>query len=264
MKIGFIGGGNMASAIIGGNIKAGLFSPSDIYVTDVDETALKRYESDGINCGTDYSVALLADIIVLAVKPFILPKVLKAIKDEKNIKDKVFASIAAGVSVAQIKDMLGFDAKVIRIMPNTPALVLEGMCVLTDNYAPAKAEEFEAVKKVFSAIGKTAVMPESLISAVTSVSGSGPAYVYMMIEAMADAGVRGGLSRNDATLLAAQTVFGSAKMVLETKKHPGELKDMVCSPKGTTIEAVAELEAKGFRNALISAIEKCRNKAENM
>ncbi len=264
MKIGFIGGGNMASAIIGGNIKAGLFSPSDIYVTDVDEKALKKYENDGINCGTDYSVALLADIIVLAVKPFILPKVLKAIKDEKNIKDKVFASIAAGVSVAQIKDMLGFDAKVVRIMPNTPALVLEGMCVLTDNYAPANLEEFETVKRVFSAIGKTAVMPESLISAVTSVSGSGPAYVYMMIEAMADAGVRGGLSRSDATLLAAQTVFGSAKMVLETEKHPGELKDMVCSPKGTTIEAVAELEAKGFRSSLISAIEKCREKAENM
>ena len=265
MKIGFIGGGNMASAILGGVISAGLCETSDIFVTDVSDDALKKYELSGIKCGKSLDVALSADIVILAVKPFILPGVLKNLSEMKDkIKDKVFASIAAGYAIGKIKEGLGFDAKVIRIMPNTPALIGEGMSVLVSDYLPATDEEFESVKKIFDSIGKTAVMPESLISAVTSVSGSGPAYVYMFIEALADAGVTGGLSRNDAYLLAAQTVLGSAKMVLETKKHPGELKDMVCSPKGTTIEAVAELEKTGFRGSVISAVDACRKKAENM
>ena len=266
MKIGFIGGGNMANAIIGGIISAGLYNPEEIYVTDVNSEILKSYEEKGINTGSGYETALSGDIVVFAVKPFILPNVLNELKDKysEKIKDKVFASIVAGTAIEKIKTGLGFDAKVVRIMPNTPALVLSAMSVLAKECAPTTEEEFLAVKNIFGAIGKTEIVSESLMSAVTSVSGSGPAYVYMMIEAMADAGVRGGLSREAAQLLAAQTVLGSAKMVLDTKKHPGELKDMVCSPKGTTIEAVAELEKAGFRNALISAIKKCYDKAENI
>lgn len=265
MRIGFIGGGNMAEAIIGGITAAGLYKSSEVYVTDVNPDDLEKYKNKGINCSNDLDTALSGEIVIFAVKPFVLPGVLKelSVKKEK-IKDKVFVSIAAGVSVSKIKEGLGFDAKVIRVMPNTPALACEAMSVLVSDYLPADEKEFISVKNIFDAIGKTSVMPESLISAVTSVSGSGPAYVYMMIEAMADAGVSGGLARKDAYLLAAQTVLGAAKMVLDTGLHPAELKDMVCSPKGTTIEAVAELEKTGFRGALISAIEKCREKAENM
>lgn len=265
MKVGFIGGGNMAGAIIGGVIKARICDKNDIFVTDVSDSVLEKYKKDEIKCGKDLDVALSADIVIFAVKPFILPDVLEKlslVKDE--IKDKVFASVAAGITVEKIKEGLGFDAKVIRIMPNTPALIGEGMSVLVSDCLPASEEEFNCVKSIFDAVGKTAVLPESLISAVTSVSGSGPAYVYMFIEALADAGVSGGLARKDAYLLAAQTVLGSAKMVLETKMHPGELKDMVCSPKGTTIEAVAELEKTGFRGSVISAVKACREKAENM
>lgn len=266
MTVGFIGGGNMANAIISGIVSSGLYKPNEIYVTDVNEEALKKYEKNGINTDTKISCAISADIVIFAVKPFILPNVLSELKEKyaQDIKNKIFATIVAGVSIEKIKNALGFNAKIIRVMPNTPALVLSAMCVLASEYAPATEEEFLNVRKIFEAVGKTEVVSENLMSAVTAVSGSGPAYVYMMIEAMADAGVRGGLSRNAATALAAQTVLGSAKMVLDTKKHPGELKDMVCSPKGTTIEAVAELEKSGFRGALISAIEKCFEKAENI
>ena len=200
----------------------------------------------------------------MAVKPFIICNMLSELVENEGkakLENKVFASIAAGVTVQEIKNALGFDAKVIRIMPNTPAMVLEGMSVLAQECAPADEKEFAAVKNIFEAIGKTEVLPENMLNAVTSVSGSSPAYVYMLIEAMADAAVRDGIARDMAYRLAAQSVLGSAKMVLDTGKHPGELKDMVCSPRGTTIEAVAELEEKGFRSAIISAMKKCTDKA---
>ena len=262
MRLGFIGGGNMAYAIAKGVIASELVAPFDITVNDTNEEALLKFKESGTKTICDLKELLDCDYIILAVKPQILPSVLENIKND--YKDKVFVSIAAGVSVEKIKSLLPFNAKVIRIMPNTPALIGEGMSVLAKATAPVKDDEFKNVEEIFKSIGKTEILDENMINAVTSVSGSSPAYVFIMIEAMADAAVRDGIPRDIAYRLAAQSVLGSAKMVLETSKHPAELKDMVCSPKGTTIEAVAELEKAGFRNAIVSAMKKCTDKANNM
>ena len=254
----------MAYAISGGVLKAGLYQSSEIFVSDPNTAAHAKFQEKGIAVSAENGFALQGDIVILAVKPFIICDMLSSLVQREGtaaLKNKVLASIAAGVTVQEIKDALGFDAKVVRIMPNTPAMVLEGMSVLARECSPASQEEFAAVERIFNAVGRTEVLPESMLNAVTSVSGSSPAYVYMMIEAMADAAVRDGIARDMAYRLAAQSVLGSAKMVLETGKHPGELKDMVCSPRGTTIEAVAELEARGFRSALIEAMKKCTDKA---
>ena len=265
MKIGFIGGGNMAGAIAGGVIASGLCQKREVCVCDKNPAALEKYDRE-INTSTDNRDAFYGDYIILAVKPFILPQVLDEIAgfDRKEIESKVFVSIVAGVPVDAIKQVLGKTAKVVRVMPNTPALVLEGMTVVARCENNVSEAEFSAVVDIFNSVGKTEVMPEEMINTVTGVSGSSPAYVYMLIEAMADAGVRDGLSRDAAYRLAAQSVLGSAKMVLQSGKHPGELKDMVCSPKGTTIEAVAELEKRGFRAAVMEAIKKCNDKANNI
>ncbi len=262
MKIGFIGGGNMAGAIAQGVVASGLCEARDVLVCDINEAMLEKY-TNGIKTSTDNRDALSCDYIVLAVKPFILASVLEKLAEE-DTKDKVFVSIAAGISVSEIKSILGKNAKVVRVMPNTPAQVGEGMTVIAIPDACVSDEEMADVVKIFDAVGKTEIMAEKMINVVTGVSGSSPAYVYMMIEAMADAGVIGGIPRDIAYKLAAQSVLGSAKMVLDTGKHPGELKDMVCSPKGTTIEAVAELEKRGFRSAVIEAIKKCNEKANNI
>lgn len=262
MKLGFIGGGNMAGAIAQGVIASGVFGASDICVCDINKEILNKYPAD-VKTSVNNSDALLCDYIVLAVKPFILSKVLEEIKD-KNIKGKVFVSIVAGISVEEIKSVLGSDAKIVRVMPNTPAQVGEGMTVIAKPDDAVSESELKTVIEIFEAVGKTEIMAESMINVVTGVSGSSPAYVYMMIEAMGDAGVTGGIPRDTAYKLAAQAVLGSAKMVLETGRHPAELKDMVCSPKGTTIEAVAELEKRGFRSAIIEAIKKCNEKANNI
>lgn len=262
MKLGFIGGGNMAGAIVQGVISSGLCKKSDVCVSDISRETLKKYDKE-INVSTKNSDTLISDYIVLAVKPLILSKVLEELASG-DIKNKVFVSIVAGISVSEIKSVLGKNAKVVRVMPNTPAQVGEGMTVIAKPDENVSEEELSEVVKIFDAVGKTEIMAESMINVVTGVSGSSPAYVYMMIEAMGDAGVTGGIPRDVAYKLAAQAVLGSAKMVLDTKKHPAELKDMVCSPKGTTIEAVAELEKRGFRSAIIEAIKKCNNKASNI
>lgn len=265
MKIGFIGGGNMAGAIAGGVIASGLCQKREVCVCDKNPATLEKYDRE-INTSTDNRDAFYGDYIILAVKPFILPQVLDEIAglDRKEIESKVFVSIVAGVPVDAIKQVLGKTAKVVRVMPNTPALVLEGMTVVARCENNVSEAEFSAVIDIFNSVGKTEVMSEEMINTVTGVSGSSPAYVYMLIEAMADAGVRDGLSRDAAYRLAAQSVLGSAKMVLQSGKHPGELKDMVCSPKGTTIEAVAELEKRGFRAAVMEAIKKCNDKANHI
>jgi len=266
MKLGFIGGGNMAYAICGGVIKSGLLNSQDITVNDTNETALLKFNAMGAKTSCDVKSLSDCEYIILAVKPHIVPIALEnlVVTLKEKIKNTVFISIAAGVSVDFIKEKLSFDAKVVRIMPNTPALVSEAMSVIADAKNPVSNEEFENVKKIFESIGKIEVMPESMLNAVIAISGSSPAYVFILIESMADAGVRDGLSRDVAYRLAAQSVLGSAKMVLETGKHPGELKDMVCSPRGTTIEAVAQLEESGFRNAIIAAMKKCTDKANNI
>ena len=179
-------------------------------------------------------------------------------------KENVVISIAPGITIKQLKDRIGFDARIVRAMPNTPALVGEGMTGVAYNPTEFNLEEKHIIEKIFKAIGKMKIVNEKLMSAVTCASGSSPAYVFMFIEALADGAVRCGMSRQDAYEFAAQTVYGSAKMVLETKAHPGILKDMVCSPAGTTIDAVKVLEDNGFRSAIMKATEACFDKCENI
>ena len=263
MKIGFIGGGNMAEAILRGLLSAGLADKQDLIVCDKSDAAREKYID--IKTSRENVDVLSCDYVFLAVKPSVLPCVLEELKNSgKDIEKPVFISIAAGKTVASMREILGKDAKIVRDMPNTPAMVLEGMTVVATKEDNVSQDAFNDVIRFFDAIGKTEVLPEHMINTVTGLSGSSPAYVFMLIEAMADAGVRDGLPRDAACHLAAQAVLGSAKMVLESGKHPGELKDMVCSPNGTTIEAVAELEKRGFRAAVMEAIKKCNDKANRM
>lgn len=256
----------MAFAIAGGVLASSICTEKEMFVSDPNPEALIKFEKLGISVNENNSGALQANYIILAVKPFILPIVLTELKEKyaSEIKEKVFITIAAGVEINAIKEILGFDAKVIRVMPNTPAMALCGMSVIATEHLPASDEEFNQVKDIFRAVGETELLPESLLNSVIAVSSSSPAYVFMMIEAMADAAVRDGIARNAAYRLAAQSVLGAAKLVLETGKHPGELKDMVCSPRGTTIEAVKRLEEFGFRSAIMSAMQACTEKAESM
>lgn len=266
MKLGFIGGGNMAFAIAGGVLAASLCSEKELFVSDPNTEALKKFKKMGISVKESNSGALQGDYVILAVKPFVLPSVLAELREKyaAKIKNKVFITIAAGVEIAAIKEALGFDAKVIRVMPNTPAMALCGMSVIAAEHMPVTNEEFSEAVSIFRAVGETEILPESLLNSVIAVSSSSPAYVFMMLEAMADAAVRDGISRKAAYHLAAQSVMGAAKLMLETGKHPGELKDMVCSPKGTTIEAVKRLEECGFRSAIMAAMQACTEKAESM
>ncbi len=260
MKLSFIGGGNMASAILNRIINSGFVSASDITVSDFMPEKLSAFKERGVNITSDNMVAAnTADVIVFAVKPNVLRKILP---DFSGLKNKLFISIAAGVSVNELKNELGDSATVIRVMPNTPALVGEGMTVICESDVDKKHMDFAI--KLFNTVGKTAVISEKYIDAVTAVSGSGPAYIFMVIEAIADGGVLCGLSRDTAYQLAAQTVLGSAKMVLQSGEHPGVLKDRVCSPGGTTIEAVYSLEQSDIRGAFIEAVKKCADKSKSM
>lgn len=259
--IGFIGCGNMGQAMIGGITKAKLVAPKNIIVGDLNEKSLKKAaEKYGIRTTTDNNeVAENADILVLSVKPNLYPIVIKGIKD--HVKENVtIVTIAAGKNIKGTEEMFGRKLKIVRVMPNTPALVGEGMAAICPNDKVTK-EETEEVLHIFESFGKGEIVNEKLMDVVTSVSGSSPAFVYMFIEAMADAAVLDGMPRNQAYKFAAQAVLGSAKMVLDTGEHPGALKDMVCSPGGTTIEGVAALEEKGFRNAVISAVRKTTQKS---
>lgn len=241
----------MGSAIIGGIVGAQICDAKNIYVSDINEAGLKTVADEyGVNTMNDNAgVAKAVDMLFLCVKPNVLYKVIAQIKDSVP-DDTVIVSIAAGQSIAAIEAAFGREIKLIRVMPNTPALVGEGMAAISVNASVTDEESARAVS-VFDSFGKAELVPETLMDTVTAVSGSSPAYVFMFIEAMADAAVRGGMPRSMAYTFAAQSVLGSAKMVLETGRHPGELKDMVCSPAGTTIEAVATLEDKGMRAAVI-------------
>lgn len=264
MKLTVIGAGNMASALVNGIIKKGVVASSDICVSDLDFEKLEHIAKKGVTTSnSNLSAAKNADVIIIAVKPNVYPVVLKELSVLEDKKEKIFVSIAPGISIKTIKDQLGFDAKVVRTMPNTPAMVGEGMSVLCYE-APVISSDYDIVKSLFEAVGEVELMSEKMLNSVVSVSGSSPAYVYMFIEAMADAAVYDGIPRNVAYKLAAQSVLGSAKMVLDTGRHPGELKDMVCSPGGTTIRAVQVLEEEGFRSSVIKAMLACNEKANNM
>ena len=259
-RIGFIGAGNMGGAIIGGILKTDSFKKDNIYVCD--KIISDEISSLGINIGSLSETVEKSDCIVLAVKPAGLGDVLKEIKSVNGYDKKLFISIAAGYKIETIESILG-DARIIRVMPNICLKAGEGMTVMAPN-AYCTCDDENTAAKIFASCGKTCTVKESLIDACTAINGSGPAYVFMFMEALADAAVKHGIDRESAYLLAGQTVLGSAKLMLESGIHPGKLKDMVCSPGGTTIEAVSALEEKGFRDAVISAVDACAKKAEQM
>lgn len=264
MKIGFIGLGNMATAMIGGILGKGLYTNADIIGSDkMQATADLAKEKLGITTYADNKeVVKNADIVVFAVKPIFLPEVIEEIKGEVTM-DKLIISIVAGKTVAWIEDAFAKQIRLVRCMPNTPAFVGEGCTAICLNASATKEDETFALD-IMNSFGKASVVAEHLMDAVVGVSGSSPAYVFMFIEAMADAAVLAGMPRAQAYEFAAQSVLGSAKLVLETGRHPADLKDMVCSPGGTTIEAVKVLEEKGFRAAVMDAIGACVEKSKNL
>lgn len=263
MKLGFIGCGNMATAILGGILKKGLLQPEEIIVSALhQETLDKAAASYGIHTTLDNCEAARAEIVFLAVKPQFYETVIREIRDVVTAS-QLIVSIAPGKSIQTITQWFQKPIKLIRTMPNTPAMVGEGVTAVCPADTVTKAE-LQIIVSLLSACGTAEVMTEPMVDAVVSVSGSSPAYVFMLIEAMADGAVRDGIPRPQAYRLAAQAVLGSAKMVLESGRHPAKLKDMVCSPAGTTIEAVAALEKYGFRSAVLEAMKACTDKTRSM
>lgn len=264
MKLGFIGCGNMASAMMQGIISNGILEAKDIIGADVYAPSREKAKTTlGIEV-TDSNKAVVenVDAFVLSIKPQFYEAVIAEIKDGVK-ENQLIITLAPGKTLAWLEEKFGKPVKVVRTMPNTPAMVLEGMTAACPN-SHVTEEELERVLCILRAFGDAEVVPEKMMDAVVAVSGSSPAYVFMMIEAMADAAVAEGMQRAQAYKFAAKAVMGSAKMVLETGKQPGELKDMVCSPGGTTIEAVKVLEATGFRSSLMEAMEACAEKSRSL
>lgn len=258
MKLGFIGTGNMAGAIMGGIIQKGIFRPEQIIGADISEAGRRKAkETYGIEVTKDNRKAAAAEVLILSVKPQFYADAIAEIRDCIR-DDQLVITIAPGKTLSWLGEQFGKRVKIVRTMPNTPALVGEGMTAACVNQYVTEEEKAYALR-ILSSFGKVELVPEHIIDAVVAVSGSAPAYVFMFIEAMADAAVAEGMPRAQAYEFAAQAVYGSAKMVLETGKHPGELKDMVCSPAGTTIEAVRVLEERGFRSAVMEAMRACAN-----
>jgi pyrroline-5-carboxylate reductase len=263
-RLVFIGGGNMAEALLRGILAAKRLAPGEIVATDVREERL-AYLRDTYaigTCASNAEAAAQAETVLLAVKPQVMTKALTELRKVVT-EQQLLISIAAGVSTATIAEAFLRPIRIIRVMPNTPALVLEGISALTRG-TNATQQDLETTRRLFEAVGKVVIVDEPLMDAVTGLSGSGPAYVFLVIEALSDAGVKMGLSRDVATALAAQTVCGAAKMVLETGKHPGELKDMVTSPAGTTIAGLHALEQGAVRAALINAVETAARRSQEL
>lgn len=261
--IGFIGCGNMGKAMVEGIMKANLVDGDHMIVSNLHPEKLQDLSSIyDFYISDNVSVAKNSDILILAVKPYMYKDVIEEVKDCVK-SDVIIVAIAAGISIQDVYDMFGREVKAVKAMPNTPAMVGEAMSALAFGYQLDKDEK-EDVSAIFESFGKYAEVKENMMDAVTVVSGSSPAYLFMIMEAMADGAVLEGMQRNDAYIFAAQAMLGSAKMVLETGKHPGELKDMVCSPGGTTIEAVAKLEERGLRSAIIEAMRVCADKSRQM
>jgi pyrroline-5-carboxylate reductase len=253
-KIAFLGGGNMAEALIKGLIAGSTATPDHILVTDVSADRLAHlHNTYGVMQKGNMEAAREADIIILSVKPQVIERVLAEIASGVDDR-KLVISIAAGIAIAKIEKALKAGCHVVRVMPNTPALVLAGAAALAGG-KNATSADLALAQSIFSAVGRAVIVDEKLMDAVTGLSGSGPAYVFMIIDALSDAGVKAGLPRQLALELAAQTVYGAAKMVLETKEHPGKLRDMVTSPGGTTIEGLHALEKGKLRATLMNAVE---------
>jgi pyrroline-5-carboxylate reductase len=263
-KVGFIGSGMMAEALGGGLSNAGIVPWSNIYCTDPWQPRLDLFQSFGATaCKDNCELAKNSDVIFIAVKPYGAAAVLNEISKELT-KDKIVISICAGVTLETLEGaIIGRDVPVVRVMPNTPCLV--GACAAA--MARGKFvtdEQADLALKLMQSVGICVVVQEKLLDAVTGVSGSGPAYIYQVIEAMSDGGVLCGLPRDVSTKLAAQTVMGAAKMVLEKGTHPGQLKDNVTSPGGTTIAAVHELEKGGVRNSFINAVKAAAERSKEL
>lgn len=263
-RIGFIGCGNMGGAMLAGILDSGKCAPEDILVSvSSEQSAAAKKEKYGVTVLVDNcAVAAKSDILFLTVKPQYYEQVIGEIKGSVS-DDAIIITVAPGKTLTWLSEQFGGSHKIIRTMPNTPSLVKEGMMGMCANEQVTE-EEVALVRDICGGFSRTELVAEHLMDVVTAVSGSSPAYVFMFIEAMADAAVAGGMPRTQAYTFAAQAVLGSARMVLETGKHPGELKDMVCSPAGTTIQAVRVLEEKGLRSAVIEAMEKCLDISRNM
>jgi pyrroline-5-carboxylate reductase len=263
-KVGFVGAGNMGEALIKGLTEASLVPAEAIYATDVRLERMRELDRQyGIQvASSNPELVRQADVVILAVKPQIIEPVLREIAAAVT-RRKLVISIAAGVSIAKLRSGLGKDARLIRVMPNTPALVLEGVTAIakSDGLEPG---DLDTAGEIFSAVGRVVVLDEELMDAVTGLSGSGPAYVAVVIESLADGGVRMGLDRITAMTLATQTVLGAAKLLLETGLHPGALKDMVSSPGGTSIAGIAALEEGGIRTTFIKAVERATQRSREL
>lgn len=262
--IGFIGCGNMGKAMVEGIMKAKLVDGDHMIVSNTHPEKLQELSSkyDDFYISDNISVAQNSDILFLAIKPYMYKDVIEEIKAYIK-KDSIVVGIAAGISIHDLYHMFSREIKAVKAMPNTPAMVQEGMSALAFG-EHMDADDKEEIFAIFESFGKYVEVKENMMDAVTIVSGSSPAYLFMIMEAMADGAVLEGMPRQDAYTFAAQAMLGSAKMVLETGKHPGELKDMVCSPAGTTIEAVAVLEERGLRSAIIEAMRVCAKKSKEM
>ncbi len=262
-RITFLGAGNMANALIRGLIRSGEKASNITATVKREERKAELEKTHGISVGFDnLAAARDADVVVLAVKPQAMDKVLVQIAPVIDAK-KLVISVAAGVPIAAIERRFSKGARIVRSMPNTPALVGLGATAVSGG-EHATSKDLELAKKLFDAVGTTWVLDESQLDAVTGLSGSGPAYIFLIIEALSDAGVKVGLSRHVALKLAAQTVYGSAKLLLETGEHPGTLKDQVTSPGGTAIAGLHTLEAGGLRTTLMNAVESATLRAKQL
>jgi len=260
-SIGFIGAGNMGGALIRGLLSTGTHSPRDLIVSDYSESAIRDLSTEfpGIRTSLKNTNPASASLVILAVKPQDCKNAAQTVRDIVQ-PETVIVSIAAGLSTADVGDWFNPGAKIVRAMPNIPALVREGMTALCRNQHVSDAE-LQAVREIFDAVGKCIILSENLMDAYTALAGSSPAWIFVLIEALADGAVREGISRSVAYEVAAQAVAGSARLVSESNLHPGVLKDRICSPGGTTIEAMATLESAGFRSAIIRTFSACVRKA---
>jgi len=264
MKLGIIGAGNMGSSILKGVTASNFLENKNIAIFDLNKEKIEELSKEyGVKrAKSENEIAKESSILILSVKPNIIPKVLEKIKDGLTEKTIVL-SIAAGISINFIQNIIGTDKKVVRTMPNTPAQVMEGMTAVSFNHNIQENEK-SMIFKLLNSFGKSIEIEEKLMHAYTGISGSLPAYVYVFMEALADGGVLEGMPRDRAYEIIAQTVLGSAKMMLETKKHPGILKDEVTSPGGTTIAALKVLEDGKFRGTVMEAVKACTEKSKEM
>lgn len=264
LSIGFLGGGAMAGAILAGLLKKNIFPPDNIYVTDISTERLSFLrDSFGVNTFQE-STAMVSqvDIMVLAVKPQVTGTVLKEIAGAVK-PGQTLVSIAAGISTAMLESYLNTPLAVVRVMPNAPALVGEGVSALCPGSQAGRGDMDRALA-VFAAVGRAVELPEHLMDAVTGLSGSGPAYMFVILEALSDAGVKVGLPRDTALLLATQTMLGAARMLLETDGHPAKMKEMVTTPGGTTIEGLYVLEQAGLRGTLMKVVEAATRRSREL